>query len=121
MRKVGEIPGGFVSFNTCQHRGRAFRFSQKEGKLRLAEAILGEEVEVVEVQTALDCKTTDDSYITCCPLGGSILVMAGREENVFAALVDVGEGRLSKKTAHITTLTVCGDIEWPGWPFLCQV
>lgn len=47
--------------------------------------------------------------------------MAGEEGSVFAALVEVDEGRLSKETVQITTLAVNGDKEWPDQPFLCQV
>ena len=111
MRRIGEAPGEFQSRNTCQHRGRAFRFSQSKGKLRVTEVILRDGVEVVEVQTGVDCETTDDAYIVCCSFGDRILVMAGRGSNVFAALVDVDEGRLSKKAIHVTTLTVTGDRE----------
>ena len=49
MRKIGEVPEEFESRNTYQHGGRAFRFSQSKGKLRVTELILGDQVELVEV------------------------------------------------------------------------
>ena len=119
MKKVGEVSDWFRSSNTCQHRGRAFHFSPNEGKLVVTEAILGDEVELVRVQTGVECKATNYWYIACYPFGDRILVMAGEEKSVFVALVEVEDGRLSEETIHVTTLTVSGDKEWAWRPYLC--
>lgn len=47
--------------------------------------------------------------------------MAGEKKNVFAALVDVDEGRLSKETVCIANLAVRVGMWWASQPFLCQV
>ena len=111
MRKVGDVREGFDSSNTCQHRGRVFNFIPSDGKLLVTEAILGDGVEVVEVQTGVECNTGDEDYICCCSLGDKLLVMAGEAREVSAFLVEVGDGRLSGDTVHVTPLAVEGDRE----------
>lgn len=121
MQCIGRVSGDFCSSNTCQHKGRVLNFSQNEGKLVVIETILRDNVEFVEVQTGVDCTVTRDDYITCCSFGAHVLVMAGKSENVFAALVELDERRLSAETVHASILTVSGDTEWSGFPYLCQV
>ena len=121
MRKLGALPRQIASYNTCQHKGRVFHFSQRAAKLRVTEVLLGDRVEFVEVQTDVRCKTSNDKVIGCCSLDGRILVMSGRKSDLFAALVNVDEGKLSAETIHVISLKVKGKISWAGVPFLCQV
>lgn len=121
MNEIGWTPEWFGSWNTCQHRGRVFNFTLNQGKLVLTEALFGEAVEFVELQTQVDCRADSSGYVGCCDFGDCILVMAGRGDDVFAVLVAVRGESLREEEVSVTTLAVEGDREWPNWPFLCQV
>lgn len=118
MRKIGETSQAFRSYNTCQYGGRVFHFSHQSWKLTVTEAILGEGMEAAEVRTGVDLA---GGIIGCCALGAGMLVMAGNTNSVSAALVNVGEGRLSAGTLQIAALAVSGDVEWRAGPYLCRV
>lgn len=70
------------------------------------------------VQLGVNCKVTDDAFISCSVLGESILVMAGRGRKVCAALVRVAGGPLVEGSCSVTELTVKGRIGWHREPFL---
>jgi len=111
MRKVGETPWYFRSFNTCQHRGRVLHFFPAARELTVTEVILSERSRCLSVTIAVECKTSHEHHIACCSLGQHILLMAGEGAEVFAALVDVEEGLLAESTVRITELTVEGEKE----------
>jgi len=121
MRKVGPTPLEFRSYNTCKHQERVFSFSSDHGKLVVTEAILGKETRCVRVTTELDCNKGGDSCIACCSLGQHMLVIAGKDEDMSAALVSVDEGQMTESTTHITALIVESKKEWLDWPYLCPV
>ena len=52
----------------------------------------------------MNCKTDDDRLSGCFSLGDHILVMAEEDEDVFAALIDMGEEELTAETVSITRL-----------------
>lgn len=118
MKKAGGISRGFASFDTCLFRERAFHFSQNNGKLRVTEVLLSDNSTLANADTNADFLGERLAY---CRLGDRILVMSGGEGSISSALVVVDNGGLSTATVHVTALTVEGDREWPGQPFLCQV
>lgn len=120
MRRIGEVPWGVWSYSTCVHRGRTLAFLRRLGKLVVVELILGEGIECLEAETGVACKPESDWEIGCCSLGDRVLVMAGQRAGISAALVDVGEGRLSAGAVRATGLAVSGDRYWEPCPFLCR-
>jgi len=121
MKRVGSVIEEFLSYNTCDHHGRVLHFSQEQQKLRVTEVLLGESTQCVSITTETNCKTDDDWLIACCSLGEHMLVMAGWLSDVFAALVEVGEGLLDESTVHLTELTIEGDKKLVDWPYLCPI
>lgn len=137
MKKVGEVPGCFYSYNTCQHKGRVLNFSLDYGILVVTEALLGEVVGLVKVRMNVSFERGE---LGCCSLGSQVLVISGSKRetpasgsgryyrpasivyNVSAALVEVGSGELSAYTVHVTKLAIEDwGKEWHGQPFLCPV
>jgi len=121
MKKVGETRLSFWSFNTCCHRGRIFNLHWAEQKLRMTEVILGETTRCVDADTGPTYIMAYNWPTACCSFGGHILVMAGKDDDVFAALIDVDDGPFDGTTIHTTALTVIGDKEWLDCPYLSSV
>lgn len=119
MKAVGETPGYFCSYNTCQHRGRVFHVMQSGGTVSIVEVILGNEIGYRHLWTNAYGGSADDWRIACCSLGDFVLIMSGFDYNVFAFLVDVGAEPLSRSTFKMSKLTVSGDRSWPDRPYLC--
>lgn len=144
MKKLaGSVP--VKPYNIVQYKGRILHFSISRKELVVSEVIFfGRRVKLVPVCTGI---SAFGNKICCCLLGKRILVISGREKTancqddaensrgirsylgsgilkkakMFAALVDVDEGRLSKETVHTTVLKVDGAMKWPGLPYLSQV
>lgn len=87
----------------------------------VTEAILGDQVEFVNIDTKMPCHVNADVLIGCCALGNRILVMAGSGNDVFAVRVSVRGGKLSRETLCVTALAVEGSVGWTGFPFLCRI
>jgi len=124
MKKVGELPWELRSYNTCEHHDRMFNFVPNgQRKLVVSEVFLGEEVEVKEVNTGLNCKCSNSHFFTCCPFGDKILVMAGEKNaaDFFCALVGVDPGELTGESIHIEEKKVTGWDEYKNLPFLVQL
>jgi len=104
MKKVGELPWGVRSYNTCEYRGRIFNFvSDYHGELLVRELLLGDEVEVKEVDTGVDWKCRRLCFLSHRPFNDKILLMAGEDHatDFFCALVSVDPGDLTKDSIHI--------------------
>jgi len=121
MRRVGETPQQFRSYNTCVHRGRVFHFSRDGRRLRVTEVLLGDKATSVSTLTIATCKADDDKFVTCCSMGEHMLVMSGKHSDISAATLDVGDGPLSESMVHTTELIVKGTIEWSSIPYLCSL
>ena len=127
----GEVAAG--SYNTVQHRGKILHFSLEGGELVISEVVFyGQRARVLPVHTGV---ILGGQHIGCCLLGDRILVMSrqrntanrgghrgrnGEGFKMFAALVEVEDGRLSEEIIRVTTLTVRGDKEWPDGSLLFQ-
>jgi len=107
----GETPLRFYSFNSCIHRERILHFSLDSGKLQITEVVLEGSLRYVSVATDLGRGTTDDWTIGCCSLGQYVLLMAGSQSDVFAALLDVDGGPVDETTIPITELPLEGNKE----------
>jgi len=124
MKKVGELPWEMRSSNTCKSSGRVFSFvPDKQGKLVVSEVFLGEEVRVKKVDTGVDCKCSGRYLSSCCPVGGKILVMAGKENaaDFFCALVNIDPGELTEESIHIEEKKVIGWESYRSGPHLVQI
>jgi len=129
-----KIAGGefrtVASYNTVQCGDRVFHFTQENGKLAVSEILFGQVLRGLSVNTYVDCKTDDSECIGCCRFNDEVLVMAGSssrpskgtDPEVFATLVSVEQGNLSRETLHINELTVAGaPVPWSQHPYLVQV
>jgi len=122
MRQIGETPRRFYSFNTCEHQGRIFNVCSENRWLVIYEIVLGPTAEVHRLLTGVNIPAADDNWYTaCCSMGERLLVMSGAKGSVFAALLDIGAGPLSKDRVSITRLNVVGDIFWSTNPYLCKL
>jgi len=124
MKKVRELRWGLLSYNTCEHRDRVFNFGpDSQGKLVVRELFLGEEVEVKEVNTGVDCKCRYTRFFSCCPFGNKVLVMAGEQgaADFFCAFVRIDPGELTKESIHIEKKKVIGWEKYETVPFLVQI
>lgn len=121
MKRAALMPNWFYSHKTCQYKGRVFYFSHESGMLSLTELVLGDTVTSQKVVMAVHCKTTNNSCISCCIFEGRILLLSGWCDDVFAAIVDVDNGRLTEAAIHIVELTLVNKMTWMYWPFLCQI
>jgi len=74
MKRVGEAPWRFYSFNSCIHRERILHFSLDSGKLRVTEAILGENPRFASLITGAKSELSYEMFLACCSLGQHILV-----------------------------------------------
>jgi len=104
MRKVGELPWEFWSFNTCEYRGRVFNFApDDQGKLVVNEIFLGEGVEVKEIDTGVACRSRHTDLASCCLFDDKIFVVAGENEvaDFFCAFVTIDPGELTRESIHI--------------------
>jgi len=126
LRGMCDLGGYFYeyrSYNTVDHQGRAFHFFQQEGKFCVTEIFFGPWWKTRTVNTYIDCKTDDSDYISCCPLGDNILVMAGKQyaTEFFCALVGITSGVLDNDSIHIEEKRVVGLEEWKGEAYLVQI
>jgi len=124
MRKVGELSWNMRSYNTCEHQGRVFNFAPDyHGKLVVSELFLGEEVQFRRVNTGVDCKCNSTHFLSCCPFGGKILLMAGNWHAIdfFCALVSIDLGELTEESIHIEAKNVIRLEKYISIPFLVQI
>lgn len=142
-----ELPG--TPCNTVQLNGRLFHIRLSENELLLSEVVFYEKrARLITVGTGV---FMGNMAVGCCAFGDQILVMSAQESaadgaekseragdcdegsgaskpgqvhtttKVFAALIIVQKGQLSKETFQFSQLSVTGDEEWLGLPYLCQV
>jgi len=124
MKKAGELPCVLWSYNTCEHHGRVFSFApDDQRKLVVSEVFLGDEVEVKQVNTGVDCKCSSTRFLFCCSFGDRILVMAGEENatDFFCALLSIDPGELTEESIHIEGKKVTGWKRYEDTPFLVQI
>jgi len=79
------------------------------------------EARCIFIHTRVYCEADPDWPFACCSFGRHVLVMSCERDRVFAALVDVDGGPLSKSTIHITEFATVGDTEWLCDPHLCSI
>lgn len=113
MRNLGSNGHNFKLYNTCMHKGRIFGFVDSWSSLGVIELVLGDKVEMVQAEVRTNCQYWCGG---CCSLGDNILVMALSRTSEFAALINVGEGRLDPETVRVTELTVKIEGEWNYYP-----
>jgi len=124
MKKVGRLPWKLWSCNTWEHQRRVFNFvPDGQRKLVVSEIFIGEKAEVGRVNTDVDCKCSDDCFVSCCPFAGKILVMAGdyRATDFFCALVSIDPGELTKESIHVEEKKVTGWKRYESMPYLAQI
>jgi len=123
MHDLGGYFPGYLSYNTIDHEGRVFHFSQEQKKLCVTEIILGPRLKVRSINTGIDCEIDEDQFISCCSFGDKILVIAGSAlyHAAFCALVSIGSGDLSKESIHIEEKVVQQPDKWAAWQSLAQI
>jgi len=123
MRDLCGCFPGYRPNNTVDQQGRVFHFSQCDRKLSVTEIFFGPRLKTRTVNTGVDCKTNHDGYISCCPLGDKILVMAGEwnATEFFCALVGIDLGELSRESIHVEQKRVGGLERWKVEAYLVQI
>ena len=123
MRKLDGEFENFYPHNSARLGDRLFRFLRSGSSLLVTELTLGEEVTKTEVDTGVDTGITQRYFPGCCRLGDRALVMFGAKNaaSVFAALVSVGPGELSRESIQVERLEVKGPEVWTEVPFLAQI
>jgi len=76
MKKVGDLPWKFYSFNTWQYHRRLLNFSFGSGRLRITEVILESKTRCVSVTTGVSWRSEYEFDVGCCRVGQHILILA---------------------------------------------
>lgn len=121
MKKLRRAPRTFQSYSTCYRNGRLFHFSQDYQQLQISEALLGDNVEIVELETRAACSSADNERIGCCSLDCGILVVSGSWTESSAFLVSIDDGPLTAKTVHIKRLELREQRGLRQWPFFSHI
>jgi len=123
MRKVvGDFPI-YRSYNTVDHQGRLLHFSSAQRKLCVTEVFFGPWLKTRTISTGVDCKTDGAVFLSCCPFGDRVLVMAGEKgtADFFCAFVSIDPGELTRESIHIEEKKVTGWKKYEDVPHLAQI
>lgn len=126
MRKLDGELKNVCSANVVRLGKRSFHFLILQGvqrRLLVIELTLGERVTKTEVDTGVDTGIVQTYLPGCCQLGDEALVMFGVENttDVFAALVSIDPGELTRESIHVKRLEMTGLESWGGGPYLAQI
>jgi len=118
----GYFPG-YLSYNTIDHEGRVFHFSQEQRKLCVTEVLLGSSVKTKKVNTGVDCGVDGDYSIFCCSFGHRILIAANKLDgvDVFYAIVTIDHGVMTKESIHVERKRVVVPEECGFLAFVTQI
>jgi len=122
-RGMTELGGCFLeyrAYNTVRVGERVFHFSQSEEKLVVTELTFGERVVTKDAYLGIDCRCSDEASMSCCLMGGKILVVSGKQASplIFAALVSIAPGELECRTVRLEHLRMRGLSSYPSAPYL---